>query len=288
MKTYLHYKDKALFYERGVFVFLILFTLFGWYKNGLTYVFMDKMTFLSSLKVLILPLISLGEGVLISLLTKKENKLSLINSSLLFTLLFPPAFSLKWGLLFLSIFNFWQFICKMKNIKLENVLLFKTLLIIFCLIENIGLQNEMEKLYSYSYQTLDILLGISVGSFGITSIILSLFLYLFLSTDFYYKKDIPITIIISYLISSLLYSIVKTPVWQSDFLLNSSLIFAAIYFSRSNFITPVTRKGKMICGIFIGVISFILNLFGFREGVFIVFSIVMLGYLFYQKAKYKL
>ena len=175
----------------------------------------------------------------------------------------------------------------MKNIKLENVLLFKTLLIIFCLIENIGLQNEMEKLYSYSYQTLDILLGISVGSFGITSIILSLFLYLFLSTDFYYKKDIPITIIISYLISSLLYSIVKTPVWQSDFLLNSSLIFAAIYFSRNNFITPVTRKGKMICGIFIGVISFILNLFGFREGVFIVFSIVMLGYLFYQKIKYK-
>ena len=69
--------------------------------------------------------------------------------------------------------------------------------------------------------------------------------------------------------------------------LNSSLIFAAIYFSRNNFITPVTRKGKMICGIFIGVISFILNLFGFREGVFIVFSIVMLGYLFYQKIKYK-
>ena len=118
MKTYLHYKDKSAFYEKGVFVFLILFTLFGWYKNGLTYVFMDKMPFLSSLKNFILPLISLGEGIIISLLMKKENKLSLINNSLLFPLLFPPALSFKWGLLFLSVFNFWQCICKLKNIKL--------------------------------------------------------------------------------------------------------------------------------------------------------------------------
>lgn len=287
MKTYLHYKDKSAFYEKGMFVFLILFTLFGWYKNGLTYVFMDKMSFLSSLKNFILPLISLGEGIIISLLMKKENKLSLINNSLLFPLLFPPALSFKWGLLFLSAFNFWQCICKLKNIKLENVLLFKMLLIIFCFLQNIGLQNEMEKMNSYSYQTLDILLGISVGSFGITSIILSLFLYLFLSTDFYYKKDLPIIIISSYLLSGLLYSIIKTPLWQSTFLLNSSLIFAAIYFSRNNFITPITRMGKMLYGILIGLISFVLNLLGISEGVFIVFSIVMLVYLFYQKIKYK-
>ncbi len=286
--TYLHFKDKRSFYELGICLGLVLLWAYGFYKNGLTYVFLGKLSLFSSLRYVAYPLISLVLFAGYSLFKKQKLSLNMVIEALICSLLVPPQFPL-W--LFFFVVGLYVVL---KNILIKYMphfsflALYASLVFVLTQVCSITYYNVIEQSTPFLYGTLDIFMGRGIGNYGTTSIFLILILYGFLATNFYYKRELPIYILVSYLVVSCLYFLgTGTPI-SFAFLFNNSLFFGAIVFFLNNSISPVQRKMQILFGCAIGILSFLFTLSHFPEGAYLAILIVnvcynLYYYLFFKK-----
>ena len=287
MKTLLHYKNKTFFYQSGLFLFFVLYALFGWYKNGLQYVFLSKMSFSHTLSLIVLPLCLTGIQIVNLLFLKKETLLKKMNLGFFFLLVMPVKLNIFLKLSFLFVFLGLDYIVNRKSKKVESQSFFKTFLIIFCLFKGFGLENEIESLGRPLYGLTDYLLGFSIGSFGTTSFFLTFLLYLFLTTDFYYKKDIPLMLGGFYLLLTFLYLTFFHLPLDMALLLNSSFLFGSTLLVLENEWTPVLKQEKIIFCFLVSLGTLLLTIYKINEGIYISFWVFSLLYRGYEKIRYK-
>lgn len=255
----MHYEENTKKREiLLIFMFLIMIC-YGIYKNGLTYYFLGKLSFIEALKPVLFPLL----GIFISIAIKsiKEKKIAFSRKDILlgifYGLVMPTEFPIIIYCLFVTVFTILKELLKMKFFMISWLALYKVIEMILSCTLNIGLENKIEASIPYLYGILDTFFGRNVGAFGTTNIFLILIIYGILCTSFYYKKELPITSIVSYLILFFGYFFFFQNRLELKDALNSTFLFVAITILPINKTTPGEKKEENIYGISFGILSFI-------------------------------
>jgi hypothetical protein len=146
-----------------------------------------------------------------------------------------------------------------KYIKFNYIcLVYIIILGIAYIMHSLTFMTPLDLNYSYNFDFLDILMGRSIGGISSTSLILITFAYIFLVNNYYYKKNIPLFINISYLLLAIVYYAITKNI---SILLNIEVVFGSVFVSSIPNYSPYRKNNQIFYGIAIGVLSFIIAIF---------------------------
>ncbi len=245
-------------------ILLVPLLLYGIYKNGFLLYKSGIINMVNVFKPLYLTILGVIIKVIVDLIFDKVNKEKFkikIDENLLYVILVSliMPYNINYLIYILSLIIILPVLKYLNKYVKFNKVCFIYLIIILIngLINNFSFLNTLELTKNYEYTLIDYLFGRNIGGISSTSIILSLISYILLSYNFYYKKEIPFYINISYIICAFIYFLIFK---DSDFLINSELIFGSIFISSLNEFSPVEEKYQRIYAISIGVFSFLLSI----------------------------
>lgn len=251
------YKTKDLVIQN--ILLLIPLILYGIYKNGYLIYSKNLISFISIFKPIYLVLISVIIKLTIDLIRYKKIKIDYnLIYAILIGMIMPYNINIFIYLIsFTCLYIFTLFI--EKYLKFNKVcFIYLIIILINFMFKDFTFMSIIEQNYSYSFGFLDLLIGRSVGGISSTSILFSLIGYIILINNYYYKKDIPLIINLTYLFLASIYFIFTN---NSEFLLNSDLIFASIFISTLPEYSPYKQKSQIIYSIIIGILAFVVAVF---------------------------
>ena len=185
MKEHTHYEEKFSLNFMFLIILLVL-SLYGFYKNGLIYFFNNQISFFNALKPLFLSLSGLLSGIIVDLsIYHKLVKNYLIG--FMISVALPYQISLITSFIIITVI-------------LYLFSKFKLTFSPFYFFINNNYANIIESSNEIFYQTIDIFLGKSIGGVGITNILLLLIAFLLFCFSIYYKKEISVVTIGTYLL----------------------------------------------------------------------------------------
>ncbi len=237
-------------------ILLIPFLIYGLYKNGYLIYMKGLISGYMVFKPLYLTLISLIIKVVVDLFIYKKVK---IDYNLVYLILVSLIMPYNINLIVYSITLLITYLLTLflsKHFKFNNVcFMYLILILVNYLFNGLSFLNPMEAKYTFSFSSLDILMGRSVGGISSTSIILSLLVFSYYTFNFYYKKDIPLFINLTYLILTFIYFLITK---DNNFIINSEVIFGSIFISTLPMFSPGKRILQILYAILIGLLTFIL------------------------------
>lgn len=279
--------NKVLTINLFYYLSLIPILAFTSYKNGFLLASGGLINKIYSFQYLFIPIAIITVTYILELIyykfiKKEKDNRNILNSSLpLFNTLCYLVTGPNTNILIIISILFITYIIS-KIINTNNVALYK--IILFITLTIIGINNNANLLqikYDMTYNLKDTFIGFGIGEIGSTSLFV-LISYIILLFNEYYKKDIPIYIIISYLLTSLIIIWTENLTFNNLLIntLNSSIILISVYIATISTSSPITKKSKLIYGITIGIISSIcINIFKFELGIYIylfIYSIILL------------
>lgn len=256
---YLHYEKDKKSLIRAYFWALIPIILFSFYKNGILLYQNGYISFLDMFLPFYFYLISVLVGYLVAVI-KKENHLEFM----LYSLIIACTISTNTNmiiypiLLFVSLFIM-SYLARKKNFNF--IAGSRILLVLALLLQQYSYLNVGEKIGAFNYSLWDIFLGFGISGIGTSSFLLVLVGFLILVFNKFYKKWIPIFASFIYFILFLgVYFITKDILYLEN-ILNGTVYFAFVFMGSDLYVTPNTKKGMVLYGIMIGLMTFIFNLF---------------------------
>ncbi len=244
-----HYKEKINL-NVIYLICLLLLTFYGFYKNGLNYYFDNQITFLEALKPLEISLSGLFVGLIVDMLIYHK----LANNYLLGFLIsvsLPYQISVIISTIIIGII---LFIFSKFKITFSPIYL---IIIILIFIVNNNYANIIENNNQIFYKTIDIFLGKNIGGVAITNILLLIISLIFLCTSFYYKKEIALITLVTYLGLTFFGSIINDDANLFINLLNSSVFYNSIFLIPFNNYSPINKKNQIFYALFSGICIFI-------------------------------
>jgi len=237
---------------------LIPLIIYGIYKNGYLIYHKGLINFILVFKPLYLVLVSVIIKVIIDLIKFKKIKFDYNFIYLIIIgMIMPYNINLLFYIVTLTISYILSLIIE-KYFKINKVCFIYLIIVLLNIIVNdFTFMSVLEENYEFSFDFLDLLMGRSIGGISSTSVLFSLIAYIILINNFYYKKDIPLAINLSYLGLTLIYFIFTN---NSNVLLNSELIFASIFVSTLPEYSPYKEKMQILYGIVIGIFTFIITI----------------------------
>ena len=248
-------KKKTSYLVWENIILLIPLIIYGIFKNG--YLIYEKgyINFYQIFKPLYLVLIGIIIKFIIDLI--KDHKIK-IDYNLVYIILIGMIMPYNINLIIYSISLLILYIITLfleKYLKFNKVCFIYLIIILINFIFNeFTFQNILESRFTYSFTFFDLLVGRSIGSISTTSIFFSLLSFSYLTFSYYYKKDIPLFINITYLFLSFIYLIITK---DNSYLLNSEVLFASIFIAPLPKYSPLRRINQIIYGISIGILTFI-------------------------------
>ncbi len=255
-------------------ILLIPLILYGLFKNGYLLYTKNLVSIGEYFKPLYLTLISIGIKVIFDLII---NHKILINYNLLYMILIsmimPYNINLIVYAITLSITYFLSTILESK-IKFNKVcFIYLVIILVNSLFQGLTFLSPLESKYSFSFSFIDLLLGRNIGGISSTSIFFSLLAYTLLINSYYYKKDIPLTINITYLILAFItYLITK----DNSILLNSEIIFGSIFVATLPKYSPYRKSKQILSSILIGLLTFALSFLNPTLSIYLAIFIISL------------
>lgn len=259
------YKNYFVVYNRGIISLVDVF-------KGIT---------IFALTILIAILIP----ILVNVLMQKKWNEDLLKSftiplAIMFFLIMPVKYN---KLIFLTIFS--VFVClisffKKDKLNFNRLALLQILtLVILKQIGGISYLNAYESTKHLSFTLFDSFFGRSVMNFGTTNIFLIICAFAYLTYRGYYKKEIPLSLILAYLISgvgvNLLLHKEITAIFST--LITTNILFVTVFVVTLPFYSPYTKEGGIIYGILIGILTSIFSCyFNLNEVIFVIIFIVSL------------
>lgn len=263
-------------------IFLIPLIIYGVFKNGYLLYERDLIPFYLIFKPLYLTIISVIIKFAFDLII--NHRLN-INYNLLYMILvsmiMPYNINFIIYTITLTITYFLTTLLESK-IKFNKVCLMALVIILInSIFYKFTYLSPLETKFNFAFSFFDLLMGRSIGSIASTSIFFSLLAYTLLINSYYYKKDMPLAINLTFLGLAFL-----TYLFNHDlsFLLNSEVIFASIFIAPLPKYSPYKVKDQVISGILIGLITFIIALF-FNDTVSIYLAIFLVSLLGNLKKK---
>lgn len=237
---------------------LLPFIIYSFYKNG--YLLYEKklINFINIFKPLYLIIFGIILKILVDLIRYKKIKFDYeFVYVLLLGMIMPYNINyIIYIISFTIIYILTIFIDK--YIKYNKVcLMYLIIIMINFNFNKYTFMTPLEENYSFSFTFFDLLIGRNIGGIASTSILFSLFAYVILLSNYYYKKNIPFTINITYLVCAFIYYLVTK---NSELILNSELIFGSVFVSTLPIYSPYKEKTQIIESIIIGILTFIISI----------------------------
>ena len=274
-KVYLKYNKENNF-TKLYFYSIAPLIIYSIYKNG----FLLYAGNYISLTQIFIPLIFIfiPVGILLFLNYIKFKKIILFKEDFkwIFISLFLPIGTNI--IIYASLIFGFILVDKLINTKFVNLsILFKLVLILILIYLNKYTYSNIAELNtSFNYNLWDILMGRGVGGVASTSYLYILITYVILSTNFYYKKTIPL---ITSLIFISTYFLLKGFFPSLITSLNISSILLAYVLLASDFkYSPYIFKAQILYSIVLAILTVVLTIYtNVHEGVFIaIFSLSLL------------
>lgn len=250
------------------FLCLIPLLLFGLYKNGVQLYKKDLVSFIEMIKPLIIIAMSIAGAFIGSFIREfkaknkdikkviNNNKIILLEAMII-AFLMPINSSPIILFIFMIIMGLF-----FRRFELNRIASFYILIEVINKI--LGL-NSFENLYEYSalakYNGLDLFLGFSSGGICSTSIILILISLFILMNNKIYKKEISVYSIISFVVLTSIFYMIKgdyASILPKVFGYN--IFFIYVFVAPNLYSSSYTEKGKILSGILIGILTFVLSL----------------------------
>jgi Na+-translocating ferredoxin:NAD+ oxidoreductase RnfD subunit len=262
---------------------------FAYYKNGYLVAKNGFMPFYVSLQYIIIPIVILllsyvFETYYYTVIKKEEDLHSVYNSIAPYALVLCYLVCAPMHKLYITIplMVIVDVLLKFVDNKLalNQVALFKCIL--FGVMFALGVKG-FENLYEATIDAVEapkqLFLGMGVGEIGVTSTLCALIGFIILAFNSYYKKDVPIVVVLGYaIVAVLLYFVGK--VTFNDLLVNtfsSGFAFIAIYVASISNATPVVRSGRVVYSLLVGIAACIfINVVHFNLGVYITILVLSL------------
>lgn len=265
-RPYLHYETENNYIS---WVALALFPLliYGFYKNGILPFISGDASFFKMLRPIFFPLVGLGVGILTDLIMWwKSNQKEIwtyypIYGFITFMTLPISANILVSAILLLIIFCILRNIKKVKLNLSPLIIASGILLILLSFVGKVTFQNASELSHHFVYSLFDNFFGRNIGGICTTSIFWSVSALIFLCFNYYYKKEIPFTLIGSYVLCCTLFEVIFPTGDLLKMILNSSVIFAGVFVAPEIKHSPYMDLSKMIYGVMVGVLGFFLTRF---------------------------
>ena len=251
----IHYSKDKRSLINAYFVALIPLIIFSIYKNGILLYQNDLIKFKDIFIPLYFYLISIVIAFLNYLITKKNLK-ELILSSLILT----STISLNTNMLIFPIVLFIAlFITNYLKEKFffNSLSLARLILVLSLLINAYSYLNIAEKLNTFNYNLFDNFLGFREGGLATTSIMLIIISFIILSFNKFYKRYIPLSATLSYLIFAFIFSLIFSNNYL-NLIMAGHIYFSFIFIASDIYTSPNTILTHIIYGFIIGFITAIL------------------------------
>lgn len=268
---------------------LIPIIIFAFYKNGLVVYKAGELNLFLSLQYIVIPIIIVVLSYVFEtyyyLTIKKDDDLNnVINSIVPYANVLCYLVCGPMNKLFITIpilvvldvaLKFFE-----QKVTINRVALYKCL--IFLVLMALSM-NTNQNYYEYTLKSQvdnpgSLFLGMGIGEIGTTSTLFAIVGYLVLLFNKYYKKEIPIICLVSYLLVGLLLYFAGVVSFNGLLIntFNSGFVFAIVFVATLSTATPVVKSGKIIYSLLIGIVSAIfINLVKFNLGIYI--TILVLG-----------
>lgn len=256
----------------NILISLLPLILFGYYKNGIKLYYLGLESFIGMFKPLFFVLSGFFVGVLSSFIYDKfikKKDILIFKDSLntfypLYGVLIASIISINTNyFLFISVTFIVLFLSKFIKKNHINVvsLVFLIILIIMNITSNFTFLNVYERTTQLHLEPIDYFLGLGSGGVFATCTILLIVSFIILCLRNYYKKEIAIISISTYIICIFIYGLFTSDlkvIIESIF--SNGLLFNFIFVAPLSMFSPSTYKGKVIYSILIGIITFLLYL----------------------------
>lgn len=287
MKKISQNKRIILIYYVSIFILL----LYSLYKNGFILYNKGLVGFFSIFKPLIMvmgaiTLTYLIDYIFLRLLKKDKDYLELVKNDYnpiyfaLITLALPLNINI---LLFIFLITLLNIINNfIKQDKFNMMVLYKLLIVLgLFLFNKYNYLNVYEMNVETSLTTLDMVLGRSIGGIGTTSTLLLIIDMLILNLNPCYKKEIPISAIITFIFLAIISALFKDSfILNIKELINGEFLFGVIFMATIPEYSPIKEQDKLLFGVLIGIFGFICSkIVNPYEGVFI--GILITNLVFY-------
>lgn len=251
---------------------LLPLILFGFYKNGISLYIKKYVNIFGMLKPLIFIILGLVIGILVNIIYEKyikksKDKLSdIIFSSFhpIYGVLIASTSSINTNLILFSLITFIVlFVSKfIKNNKINYISL--TSLIIFFIMNIFGefsFLNLYESSNNFNMNAIDYMFGRGNGGIFTTNIILLIISFIVLYYAKTYKKNIAIFSTITFIVLTIIYCLINNDVGNIMYMLFSNgIIFSFIFIATDPISSSYTKNGKIIYGVLVGMLTFLLYL----------------------------
>jgi Na+-translocating ferredoxin:NAD+ oxidoreductase RnfD subunit len=255
-------KNIVLKYILALSPFLIM----GFYKNGLK-LYMNKLiTFPQMFKPILLDILGFIIGYLVNIIYSKYLKKEKLNKNIfnsfypLYGLLIASLVSINTNIFIFIITTFLTlFISKFINKNKFNIVALNTLLctLLSRLFGKFTFLNIYEQSNKLTLNSIDYLIGRGSGGVNSTCTILLIFSLIILCSNRYYKKEIPLYSIITFISLILVYSFFTNNIGNYlNIIFSNGILFSFIFVAPDTVSSSYSQRGKLIYSIFIGVLTF--------------------------------
>lgn len=293
-KVFISFEQNTKKLQWTVLACFISLLLYGLYKNGFSYYFQGLISFSEASKLFLFPIISVAFLCLYECVENQKIQISLsrVMEGILLALLIPTRFPIWCYVIMIIVYIILKKILSKKIPTISFICLIKVIsMLLSGFIFHIDYQNTIEVAYPYLYGILDAFFGRSVGALGTTSIFLVLICYAVFCSDYYYKKELPIYILGSFMVLETIYVLFISHENLLLELLNSHVFFASVILAPMKNKSPAEAKALALYGVTIGVGSFLISTFiEITDGIYIIILLAQMVwtiYLHIQKIKYQ-
>jgi len=255
-KTYLHFKQDKPWYLKTLLLCFLFLMFYGCYKNGIAYFLQGRISFANAFKPFLFPILGILFVWIGNVLARKK-KLSIpdILEGILLGLLMPSRLPIWIYVALGTLYILGKKFFEPKVQTLSLLLIFKVIVCLLMPIVSLDYQNVVEANSAYLYGVLDTFLGRSVGNVGTTNILLLIMCFFLQATHYFYKKELTLTIILSYTIGVIIMIFFFYPGNLILHLLNSHVFTVAILLAPMLGKSPAEEKMIVLFGIFVGLLT---------------------------------
>lgn len=269
----LHYRKDKKTLVNSYFLALMPLLIFGFYKNG---ILLYQNGLIKSINMF-LPIyfygISVIVAVIVALIMRED-----IRENVLIGLVASCSVSINSNMLMYPIVLFvGLFITNYlrKKFTFNKDALIHIFILLALLFGTYSYLNIGEKLGTFNYDLFDVFLGHCSAGVASSSLFMVLIGLGILSINKYYKKEIPISAGISFILTVLVLGpIFKNDIWH--IVLNGAVYFGFVFGAANIYDSPSDKKTMIIYGILIGVLAGLISMFNLYEASFVSVLLVSL------------
>lgn len=271
-RVFLHSKNDELKYIQHLYFILLIFVLFGIYKNGIIPYQNNLITLIDVFKPFFLAVLSVGVSFLCSLIFKEKFFSYRLICNLLISLIVMPNTSYIAFMIILLVLNIIYYFKKF-NMPSFYMLVLSVFMMIM---NNYTYLNTYEHANTLKYGFLDYLFGKGYGGISNTFLLLTVVIAIIYICNKQYKKHIVISFMLTHVLLNIIYCFITKDLSIGN-IINNNILFGIVFIATLSLFSPYTRGGSYLYGIILAIICFAFSFWDINLGFYLGISLLSIS-----------